>query len=238
MSSHITWGRGHFFDDHHEAVMTAVCLPAIRAKVTREFLELPSQERLDLLEAYRADFGESAYNYATKTMEKWASRKIGMSRATEDRILTSILPFMSFSLKIDIAQHLYDRSIVKETAYIDVDDTMTEFFDKIVKTRFKNVMDYKFPDQLISKFSWAGTAEANAIHAEIRKTCADEFQSMYTNYNKSVDEINFNLRKMMAMAHDGKDVHYTHAVECRHLKVIFRLYKKGRKKSLFEKIFK
>lgn len=150
----------------------------------RKFFNLTTCELNQVLGAYRAEYGESAYNYALKTYPYWKRGSTSLSAQTFFRLINVLPSFMTSSERIELLKKLYTYHKPRlnlQHRYITTSWNEFNVHFNNIKTQISNnfntdIDNYQslvqLPQEIISAANWLCNNDmivAQKIHTDFLK---------------------------------------------------------------------
>jgi hypothetical protein len=152
------YSAGHEAAKKHieEARILSEKLGGTDEDVKRYLFSLKNSELKSVLLEYKRKYGDSAYDYATKTIHKWKSHKVHMSGTVASRIYNLLPSRMPLQDKYKLVETLWKKYCPKSHKIIIVgkEATKDEIISIVNDHLLSTINEYEIPTPLINRFQW------------------------------------------------------------------------------------
>ncbi len=131
--------------------------------VKQYFFSLSGQDLKSILDAYEAQNGYDAREYAEKTMWKWQSGRVKMSGLVAGRLFGLLPPRMPFQVKYNLVSTLWEKYSPRSIKRIRIgpDAQVQEIASAVESHLLEAVVHYKIPDPLERRFHWLSSGDVD-----------------------------------------------------------------------------
>jgi hypothetical protein len=125
------------------------------------FALTPSQLRQILL-AYGQKYGESARDYAERTIKKWKSNHVHMGGQTAERLFRLLPLHMPLESKYRLIENLWNHvaTTTRKTLRIGLDANTEQVIEAVRKHLEEVVVPHRIPLALEGRFNWLASGDA------------------------------------------------------------------------------
>jgi len=123
----------------------------------KKYLFSLSKNQLELIfDEYGNKYGESAQEYAQKTINKWRTNKVQMSGTVAERMFNILPQHMPLNKKYMLTESLWEHvspSSIK-TYCIGIDTDINDVVEAVKSYLHEIVIEYAIPEEMEKRFEW------------------------------------------------------------------------------------
>lgn len=131
--------------------------------VKQYFFSLPTNERIEVLEAYGREFGRDKQSYAEKTFNDWKSGRRKMSGLVATRLFRLLPPRMPLKKKYELVESLWRHlgPSSRATFTVGSDVSVEEVIRKVTEHTISVVTDFEIPENFERRFEWLAAGDVS-----------------------------------------------------------------------------
>ena len=176
------------------------------ANLVKVLLELETDQREQLFQLYKDQFGDGAARYARQTYKKWKAGTVKPNKQTFRRFLINLPHVMSFDLKCEVLRELREAYCAKDYYKVTVTtDDWKHTLTPIVESVVKKALTSELPESLRRRLTWLAeddVATGNDILVESEARQTRNALALLENEFSNIEELLNNARGRGKVTHN------------------------------------
>jgi hypothetical protein len=183
-------------------------LGGVDQDVKQYFFSLSPYQMKEIFDKYEQNYGNSAREYAEKTLPRWKAGNVKMSGLVAERLFNLLPPIMPMETKYLLIESLW-KHVGKSTSknyYIGLNANLEQLSDIIKKHLESVVINYSIPRYMESRFKWLSAGDV-----DVKQKLLNYFQ--YQERSLLSEALLINLPILLNHLNSDKSALTTHLVQ-------------------------
>lgn len=120
------------------------------------FFSLSAAQLRSIFDKYESQYGNSAREYAEKTLPSWKSGKVHMSGMVAERLFNLLPPIMPIEAKFQLTESLWKHvgPSSSKKFYVGLDVNLEDISNRVKSHLEEVVTHYQIPSSMEARFNW------------------------------------------------------------------------------------